>query len=152
MALHALRVVDYTDRELLHILNDKANEEGWATSDELQDSLAVNYPAEDGEIVTDAERIGYARRCIGARYAYMVRVGFVERNDKRTHWRVSNVGKQLMSGELDGEFERTLRRLSPADRILVMRELGRGYRGAGAPAQTIIRREWANGSYRNGNG
>jgi hypothetical protein len=148
-ALKALRNEDYTDRELLHILDDAADEDGWATSHDLHEKLRIAAP---DDITTDVDRDRYARHCIATRYSWMVRYGWCDRDREMVRWRVNDAGRALMDGSLSSDFEAMLRSLKPGDRVLVMRELGKGYRQTGTPAQAMLRREWQHQSHRRRNG
>jgi hypothetical protein len=146
-ALRSLRIVDYEDRELFHILNDNADEDGWITTDDLSEIIRINHP--DGAEASEKERNAYARHCIATRFTWMVRFKWVERNEKRTKWRLTEIGRNLMNGELTEGVERALNEASHGDRILIMRALTGDYRSQD-PASIMLRRQWQHGTFRNG--
>lgn len=145
-ALRSLRNVDYTDRELLHILNDVGDAEGWSTTDDLAEQIRISHPEGNGSI-PEAIRLRHAKHCIATRFAWMVRFLWVERDESRTKWRLTEIGRDLMNGALSKRVEQSLDRMKPADRILVMRSLATGFE-RGAPASTMLRREWEHGTGR----
>lgn len=149
--LRSLKNVDYTDRELLHILDGQTNDDGWASTKDLYEAIRVNHPDASRRYVTEDEREKYAKRCIGGRFAWMVKFEYCvsEVHPKEgTRWKLTPVGRNLMNGELSPELRDSLHRLSPADRVMMMRELTGAYRNYSRPAQTMIRREWQHGTYR----
>lgn len=144
-ALTSLRNEDYSDRELLHILLDKADDEGWTTTFDLMDALRLGHPDADA---SDKEREKRAKHCIGTRFSWMVRYKWVERDEEtRTKWRPSEAGHDLMNGRLTKAVERALAGMKPADRILAMRMLTMDYNRA-APDSIMLRREWQHGTGR----
>lgn len=147
MALHSLKNIDYSDRELLHILHDLAGTE-WATTDDLADQIRITPPSRNGSSkkMTDGEKRLYAKRCIATRYSWMRRFGWVERDEHRTKWRVTDIGRDLMNGRLTKSLATSLDKLSTADRVLVMRSLTDAYRTDRIEGQTFIRREWTHGA------
>lgn len=147
-ALRSLKNSDFSDRELLHLLSDLADSDGWTTTPELATALGIK----PSESMTPRQQEAYARRCVGSRYAAMKRFGFVERDETRTKWRVTKVGRDLMSGKLTKGLEQALGKLSSGDRILIMRSLTQAFRTDRVEAATMLRREWQHGAHRNGKG
>lgn len=147
MALHSLKNIDYSDRELLHILNDLAGTE-WATTDDLADQIRITPPpGNNGQgAMNDAQKRAYAKRCIATRYSWMRRFGWVERDEDRTKWRVTQIGRDLMNGKLTKGLAASLERINAADRVLVMRSLTKAYQGERNEAKTMLRREWQHGA------
>jgi hypothetical protein len=145
-ALRSLRNEDFSDRELLHILNDLADNEGWATTEEIADALHISPPGR----VTKDYREKYGKHCVATRYSWMVRYGWVERDPSRTKWRLTEIGEELMAGNLNKRIEDAISQLSSGDRILVMRRMTEAFRIDREEAATMLRREWLHGARRNG--
>lgn len=146
-ALRSLRILDYQDRELLHIAVEEADNEGWVSTEDLAATLRISHPEGNGNI-SDKERLHHAHRCVGSRFSYMARIGWVERNEAKTMWRVTEIGQDLMSGRLSRRLHSSLDKLSPGDRILVMRELAKTFAASPVVVGTALRREWAHGTGR----
>lgn len=66
MALEHLRITDYSDREFLLVLEDVADADGWASSQEVADRLDLAH-----------------RRIASSRLSWMKRLGQVEREIER---------------------------------------------------------------------
>jgi hypothetical protein len=145
--LRSLKNIDFSDRELLHVLSDVADDDGWATTPELGQTLGIVAPE---TMVTPNQKIAYVHRCVGARYAFMKRAGWVERDETRTKWRITRIGRDLMMGNLSKALENSLGKLKPGDRVLVMRSLTQAYRADRVESATMLRREWQHGAQRNG--
>lgn len=143
-ALLALRNADYTDRELLHILDDlgQGDPEGWASTSDLAEVIRIQHPDANGNgAISDEARERYAKHCIATRFSWMVRFKYVERDEDRTHWRVTDLGRDLMNGKLTKAVEGALDKMKPGDRVLAMRMLTQGYRKAD-PGSIMLRREY----------
>lgn len=140
-ALNGLKNEDYTDRELLHILNDVADGDGWASTFDIAAVLPIKHP--DGE-----DHGTHASRCVASRFAWMTRYGWVERDESRTKWRLTRVGRDLMNGKLNKSFQTAMDKLSPGDRVLVVRAMGAAFRTGSPEAATMLRREWLHGARR----
>lgn len=143
-ALNSLTNYDYSDRELLHILNDTADAEGWAETADLAEVIGVTMPSVNGQH-SDREKQAYAHRCTAMRFSWMARYGWVERDEGRTKWRLTDIGHDLMDGKLTKTLQNALDRLDAGDRVLVMREIGNAYRAAPDPARHMLRREGIRG-------
>ena len=111
--LQSLKVTDYTDRELLLILQDVADEDGSATTAELVDRIRIKAPDPDANP-------HYAKRCVSARYAAMKRMGYVQRDEDKVKWQITTIGRELAAGRLSKATENMLKKLTAAQRILVM--------------------------------
>jgi hypothetical protein len=129
-----------SDRELLYIIRDVANEYGIATGEDIADRLGV---ADNGTSPT-------AR--ITPRLSWMARFGFVQsvtpqelglkaREGKR--WLITDIGRELMEGRLSAALQKTIRDARPGQELLMLRELTRsGYVDARVEVATAMRREW----------
>lgn len=148
-ALRSLTNFDYQDRELLHILNDEGDNEGWASTEDLGKVVRIAPPEGNGN-ATKKERAAHAHRCIGTRFSYMSSVDWCEKKVEKgvTYWRLTDIGRDLMNGRLSEGMMGSLDMLRPADRVLVMRELGKAFTQSGRSSGTILRREWANATGR----
>src|SRR4051812_18305718 len=130
-----LRNEDYTDRELLHVVDDVTTEDGWADTAELADRLGLNSNG--------------GRRYVGARMSWMVRYKFCERAKPKkdatkqdARYRLTRHGRALIQGDLDTDTEAKLEDLSPGERVLVMRVIAREGFSSANPATDMLRREY----------
>lgn len=137
--LTSLRIIDYTDRELLHMLNDVADEEGWATTEQLVKAIGL---------VSKDNDPGRPRRSVATRFTWMRRFGWVERNEEHTAWRLTREGADLMNGSLRRGLQKSLKSMRDGDRVLLMREMATAYREAPRESAIMFRREWIHGTKR----
>lgn len=148
-ALNGLKNDDFSDRELLHVVNDLADNDGYTTSQEIAHQLGIRLET-NGHHVTQEDHLNHGIRCVGTRFAWMVRFGFCERDEDRTKWRLTAEGHDLMNGRLTSGLQKALDKLDPADRVLLMREIATGYVDSSPAAAAMLRREWQRGYRRRG--
>lgn len=133
------------DGELLGVVDDLADENGWTTT------LAVR--AQLGEPLDLPED---TRSGVGMRLAWLVRYGWLEKGERERvdtddergwrwsqAWRLTAMGHALLDNpKLTASVERALETLNPAQRLALTRELGEG--GATAPLEirAALRRQW----------
>lgn len=138
--LYSLRIVDFSDRELLHILNDLANQDGWADSREIAEELGIEHrnPAQ----------------CVGQRLSWLAKHGCVEKHKDEKHmWSLTEFGEAIMHGKLSKAAEKQLEGMDAAQLLLATRLVTRAYQGlaadtnGGGSAAWLLRREWANGTH-----
>lgn len=149
MPLESLRLVDFSDREILLILRDVADDEGWATAADM----AVHIDL----------RKEHPQRFVGARLGWLFRYGAVEREhmwDEQGNalttttgkprytqrWRLTPAGEALAVGALKAAQQRALEGLSDAQLLVAMRELTKRYQQAPDTAAALVKREWTYGS------
>lgn len=128
----SLRNADYTDRELLHIVDDCTNEEGYAHTLEIAE-----------KIFGDPEPSKQDRHYVGSRMAWMVRYAFCARHpDEPGLYRLTTEGRNLMGGKLTKGVQTQLDKMGDADRVLVLREAAKTAFAATGPSQDFFRREY----------
>lgn len=127
-----------SDAELLGIIDDLADENGWASTADVR--LQV------GEHLDSSERSG-----VGPRMAWLTRYGWLERGErvkdeeKRTWqtYRLTAMGHALLDNpKLTAQFERTLDGLNAAQRLRLTRELAEAGHGAPMEIRTALKRQW----------
>lgn len=139
-----LRNSDYTDRELLFIIADAADDDGLASSDEIGQRLGLS---ENGSGRSRAGKVA-------TRLGWMVRYGFVERVDPREAdierddrsilWRITPIGIQIMGGRLTKPIESALGRMGAGEQVLLMRGISERIFGGytSRPVADAVRREY----------
>ncbi|MCI4361286.1 MAG: hypothetical protein L3J91_06235, partial [Thermoplasmata archaeon] len=122
-----------SDSELLGIIDDLADENGWVTILDLRLQLGENV-----------ERVRHSG--VGSRVAWMRRYGWLERDEVGAH-RLTAMGHAiLVNPELSKTVESALERLNPAQRVRLTREIAAGAQGAPDELWAAIRREWQRSS------
>ena len=136
----SLRNVDYTDRELLHVIADvRKTGDHAATSEEIASALGIT---------SNGKSKASPAMQITARLSWMARYGFLFRvpNEAQPHlvrWAVTPIGEQLMHGRLSATIEKTLDRMDPGSHVLTMRHLTqRAYVQARPEVAIAVRREY----------
>jgi hypothetical protein len=119
-----------SDTELLAIVDDLADENGWTPTREVRLQL--------GEKLEEGHRSG-----AGPRLAWMRRYGWLERSPDSGDWRLTAMGHAILDNpKLSAAVENALEKLNPAQRVRVAREIGEA--GASAPdeVRAALRRQW----------
>jgi len=129
----SLKIDEFSDVELLAIVNDIADPDGWVTTEEV--SLAVGIDAKN------------ALHCVGSRFAYLRRIGAMEKDETQTkHWRLSPIGRAMVKGTLTSRESRMLESLSDDKLLSLARGVTTRYRSTGATGAQLMRREWQYGT------
>lgn len=123
-----LRLIDYSDRELLLVVMDEADgADGWASSEGL------------------ARRFGVKQiHSVTSRLAWLRRYGAVERDEERAlaHWRPTAIGEMLATGDIGAAQQRALEGLKPEAMLMLTRFAADRARSAPETAQHLMKREW----------
>lgn len=127
----SLRLEDYADHELLYLLNDVGDREGWATSQEVADKLGI----------TNKE----GTHNVGSRFAWCFRFGWLEKHEEArpTKWRLTDAALDLLfPTDLSSAAQQALDNLDEAQKVAVLktatRQLGGG---TSRQAMHLARRE-----------
>jgi len=126
-----------SDTELLGIIDDLADENGWATSTDVRLQLGEN--PED----SDQQR----RSGVGPRLGWMVRYGWLEKVGKTkaidTQYRLTAMGHAILDGgDLSRTFQAALEKLNPAQRVRLTRAIAEEGVSSADEIKAALRREW----------
>jgi hypothetical protein len=136
-----LSLFGISDSELLAIVDDLADENGWTSTYEVRLQL--------GERPDDADSA--SRSGVGPRMSWLRRYGWLEKGEPekdeagKIHqtFRLTAMGHALLDHpELTKTFEKAFENLSPAQRLRLTRELSSAGHRAPMEIQTALRREW----------
>ena len=144
----SMRLYDLSDKELLAIIEDVADEEGWASRNDV---AAVIFPFVKME--GPRARVQHALRCVGIRFAWLRRYGVLAKRDgksKDSFWRLTSEGRNLLMGELSHLEREALLMLGEERLVAATTMLARHFQAANPIAATLVRREWLYGTQRNG--
>lgn len=131
MALHSLTLFDYSDRELLHIVHEAAEENGGtATSAYIAQALGI-----------DSKR---KAQSVGSRLAALRRYEAVENVSEKgvAQWRLTPVGEALAFGKPRVSQMQIIDRARLEELLLMVREMAQRQRDAPDTARHLLRREW----------
>jgi hypothetical protein len=129
-----LTLFGISDAELLHIVDDLADENGWTHTLDVRLQL--------GEKPDDPEH--RRRSGVGPRLSWLRRYGWLEQHsDDRGAWRLTAMGHALLEHpELSRAVESALAKLNPAQRLRLTRELGEFGASTSIEIKTALRRQW----------
>src|SRR5215831_4319965 len=123
-----------SDTELLAIVDDLADENGWAT--------ALDVRLQIGENPEDDYRSG-----VGPRLGWMCRYGWLEKERARkaldSQYRLTAMGRAIIEGgDLSKTFQNALDKLNPAQRVRLTRAIAEEGVGSADEIKAALRREW----------
>ena len=137
------------DTELLAIVDDVADENGWATTFSIRTQLGEDpWLPRKGEGPTSG---------VGIRLGWLRKYGWLEKGENvkvesdeaeygwrwSTTWRLTAMGHALIDHpELTRSMERAFGSLTTSQRLRLTRELGGQGRDAPAEIRAALRREW----------
>jgi hypothetical protein len=131
-ARQSLTLLDYSDRELLNLLLDEGDDQGWVDSRDLARTIGMHK-----------DHAG----SVGQRLGWMRRYGATERKDGTRQWRTTPAGRALALGDLDPEQQEVVEGLSSEQLLMLTRTLTKRYARVGDTAAHLIRREWRYGTH-----
>lgn len=146
----ALRNIDYSDREMLLVIQQVLTDQGIAFSLDVADALDVkplNGRSPAGRV--------------SSRLAWMARLGQLERLDPRDYgrlkkeacWRITELGDRLLRGRLTVAAARVIESGDVGSHILMMRALSnRAFVRADESSASALRREWQYNAAQRGGG
>ena len=132
MARTSLTLYEYSDRELLHLMLDESDGDGWISSRDLAKVVGINakHPAQH----------------VGTRLGWMRKYGAVERQAANPLWRPTAMGRALALGELKPRERDMIEGLDPDQLLTLTNTLTKRYSRVGDTAAHLMRREWLYGT------
>ena len=125
-----LSIWGISDTELLAIVDDNADENGWTLNADVRLAL--------GEDIEAVKHSG-----VGSRLAWMRRYGWLERNPDDGRQRLTAMGHAILENpKLSRAVEQALSRLNPAQRVALTRSIAEGGKVAPDEVRSALRREW----------
>lgn len=142
-----MTLMGISDADLLGMLDDVGDENGWATTYALRVQLG-----EDPWVPSKGEH----RSGVGVRLAWLKRYGWLESgpreridsDDERgwrwsQTWRLTAMGNSLLDNpSLSRSVENAMEGLNPAQRLRLVRELGEVGYGMAPEINAALRRQW----------
>jgi hypothetical protein len=128
-----LTIWGISDTELLAIVDDLADENGWTTNLDVRMQL--------GEHIEEVKHSG-----VGSRMAWMRRFGWLERNDAGQH-RLTAMGHAMLDNpRLTKAIESALSNLNPAQRLALTKEIAESGVRSPDEVRVALRRQWLRSS------
>lgn len=125
--MESLKLTDYSDRELLFLIQDVADKDGWVTTEGLAAALDLNHPN--------------PIQCVGTRMGWMARFGIVEKGRAHT-WRLSHVGYAVMRAGLNKGAVNAMGSTKDEALLELTHKLTDRYASTAPEVATLMRREW----------
>lgn len=142
-----LKLENYSDREMLHLIDDLADEEGWAMVEHIAERVGISVAG-----MSDAQLVIHARRCVSIRLAWIRKLsGTVERHPHKDDlsWRLTKPGLAIVKAKLNANVDNALGQMTEANVLLALDVVSRRYLRANGNAANLMRREWAYGTHKN---
>ena len=127
----SMKLIEFSDDELVLVLDDVANGEGWATSAEVAEEIGITHE--------------HPTNCVGGRFAYLKRIGILEneRKDGETYWRLTEKGEALTHPKkLPAAAERALDGMDEGQRIAATNRIAGAVQSSSPQARQLSRRAW----------
>jgi hypothetical protein len=152
MAIDRLTIDDMSDREFLLILDDCADDDGWA----------------DSQLIADVMDLA-GRRIASSRLSWLARYGAVEREHERDatgklryrrngvpfytqRWRMTERGEAMALGRLRAQTRQSLDKLGDDSMLELTHWLTTRVRRSNETATKLVAREWRYGTSASRNG
>lgn len=140
-----IRNIDYTDRELLGVIDRAADGDGMASTTEI--ALALGF--------TDSKKYKTPAIKVASRLSWMRSGRLLESADpdlsrpytepgaRDTRWGLTPAGRAIMEGQLSKAAQNAIEKMDDGAQILMMRHLTRkGFVEGSVPLAFAIRREY----------
>jgi hypothetical protein len=138
----SLRVTDFSDRELLAIVNDIQNRDGEV---DIQIVAQTIWP----KAASDEDTAWHARHCVAIRFAYMRRMGVIDKiPGKHGFWELTEFGIEFVRSRVSAAQKRAISEPSVGQELEIMALVGDLYEKVDEDAATLMRREFQFRAYR----
>lgn len=144
-----LKLENFSDREILHIVNDHAVEDGYANVAEMAPSLGISR---DG--MSEREYRRHIHRCLGGRLGWIAKLtGTVERDPKRQNmrWRLTERGLAIVNNTVNRQLKESLVAVDDVNALAALDLIARRYQRTSYAGANLMRREWSYGTHKNRN-
>ena len=142
----SLRLDDFSDRELVAIIGDVCDAEGWASRRHI---AQVIFPFIGDD---DNNRVRHAMRCVSIRLSWLRRFGVVDKRQTKageeSEWIVTADGRKFLRGTLGRKQMNALEGLSESQLVAATTLLTNHYRRSSPIGANLVRREWIYGANR----
>lgn len=145
-----LKLENYSDREILHIVADVADNDGWAEVEHIAERVGLSANG-----MSDMQLLIHAKRCVSVRLAWIRKLsGTVNRHiePQKFQWCLTPLGIQVVTAKLPSVLEDRLNSVDEGTVLLSLDTLARRYTRSSGAAGNLMRREWTYGTHRNRRG
>jgi hypothetical protein len=140
-----LKLESYSDREILHIVDDLRGDDGWVSVNQMATRIGLSV---DG--MSDEQLALHTGRCISVRLAWIKKLsGCIERHPEQTNvWGLTDLGREVVSAKLSQAIAIGIDQMGASNTLLALDAISRRYRRADVKAANLMRREWQFGTHR----
>lgn len=133
-----LTLFGISDTELLHIVDDLADENGWTSTLAVREQLGEK-PGEADYVSGCGSRLSWMSNARADERGY----GWLERSPDTGDWRLTAMGQVILDNpDLTRTIQTALDKLNPAQRLKVAREIAENGRGSADEIRYALRRQW----------
>lgn len=119
----------FGDRELLYVVHDLADKEGWVDASSVANRLAITHEN--------------PTRCVVGRFVWMRKFGVMERNEEDgSKWRLTEQGEKVRRGTLTKAASKAIEGLGAEQLVVATDMLGRRYSPNQNQVAVLMRRAW----------
>jgi hypothetical protein len=146
--MKSLKLEDFSDRELLLIIHDVRDAEGWSTAKDVAERIDIEHPR---PWVPVASRLGWLRRFGATEREFMWdefgNPMYTAKGEIRytQRWRLTEAGLAVAHGNINSRQQEQLERFKDDQLLLVTRWLAERQRNGDGVAAALVRREWKHG-------
>lgn len=120
---------DFRDLDLLYLIEDRADDEGWAETEDLASELRFE-----------------SMQPLGIRLSWMRRYGMLDYDEKKKMWRLTDGAGRVMDARLRAAQQKSVQALPDEAMIDVMANITARYNNGNALVATMLRREFMYGT------
>lgn len=141
-----LKLESYSDRELLHIIDDLGGAKEWVPIDQIATRVGLQRGA-----MSEEQWALHSRRCVSVRLSWVKRLSAtLLRNDERPpvpEWKLSDQGIKVVKVEVVKAFTKQLEGMDAFAAVVALDSLSHRYHTADREAANLMRRQWAYGTH-----
>jgi hypothetical protein len=131
----SLRLEHFNDRDLLGILEDNRQADGWTHALDVATTCFGIHEEDPG--------IKHASRCLGVRLSWLKRYGVVEKHPReRQLWRLTKAGRMVHEGTLTPAQVKAVQQLREGQLMHLTNLVGERSARSGQTVATMTRRAW----------
>ncbi len=131
-----LRITDFSDRELLALVEDNTAVDGWTPLDAIVDAIWPRAATEDQHSLT------HARQCVGQRFRYMAQKGLMEHGQAKGTWGLTDLGGRYVRARLSVAQQNAINNSKDGQELLLAAAIGDLYERTADTGALLIRREF----------
>jgi hypothetical protein len=137
----ALRIRDFSDREILAIVADQASANGVVGGPvDARDVALRVFGLKDNEANRDS--IAYYTRCVSVRFSWMRRFGLMEKGEQKGQWLLSKDGNALRAASLRAAVDRGIDEAGEDQSLVLANKVAERLFNSSAIAAKAMEREF----------